>query len=224
MVHKILEDLCAQHVAEMVDDETDFTPLLNQLNQIFPVPPELNDHNLRMMSADEVTDAVLAAADAAYEEKEREVGAENMRLLERLVLLRAIDTNWIQHLTQMESVREGIGLRAYGQSDPLVAYKKEAFALYDVLSANIERDVAHMIYHVGIAHEPPPPPVVRNIHENREPDAEPASRNGRGGAAVATRPARATATAAVGGGRKVGPNELCPCGSGKKYKKCHGAV
>src|SRR5262249_351345 len=125
------------------------------------------------------------------------------------------------------------GLRAYGQADPLVAYKKEAFEMYDQLRANIERDVVGMIYHVGILREPPPPPpAVRNVHENREPDAEaPPSptRNGApagGGAPRAKAAPRANGAGRVPdpvGARKLGRNDPCYCGSGRKYKKCHGA-
>ncbi|MCS6803157.1 MAG: preprotein translocase subunit SecA [Chloroflexota bacterium] len=227
MIHRSLENLIAQYVGDRVDEETDFEPLLNQIRMIFPLPAEITPEYLSRMSADEVIDVILEAADRAYEEKEREVGSENMRLLERLVLLRAIDTNWVQHLTQMEHIREGIGLRAYGQADPLVAYKKEAFALYDELRANIERDTVNMIYHVGILQTPPPPPAVRNIQENRPPDAESAARARAASRAVAPparNGARAAAPVAVGAGRKVGRNEPCPCGSGRKYKKCHGAL
>jgi preprotein translocase subunit SecA len=228
MIHRALENLVSQYIGDQIDEETDFEPLLNQLRMIFPVPPEITPDYLSRMSADEAVDAILDAADRAYEEKEREVGSENMRLLERLVLLRAIDSNWVQHLTQMEHIREGIGLRAYGQSDPLVAYKKEAFAMYDQLRANIECDTVNMIYHVGILREPPPPPVVRNVQENRPPDAESAAHvavAARAGAAPSRNGGRtAGAPVAVGAGRKVGRNEPCPCGSGRKYKKCHGAV
>jgi preprotein translocase subunit SecA len=225
MIHKTLESLVSQYIGDQIDEETDFEPLLNQLRMIFPVPREMTPEYLSRMSADEAIDAILDAADRAYEEKEREVGSENMRLLERLVLLRAIDSNWVQHLTQMEHIREGIGLRAYGQADPLVAYKKEAFAMYDALRANIERDTVNMIYHVGIMHEPPPPPAVRNVQENRPPDAEAAARaNGAPRSALAAARNGGRTPVAVGAGRKVGRNEPCPCGSGRKYKKCHGAV
>jgi preprotein translocase subunit SecA len=226
MVHRALDQLVDQYVGDRIDEETDLEPLLNACRSIFPLPPNLTAERLALMSVDEVRTALREAADAAYEAKEREVGPETMRLIERLVLLRAIDTNWTQHLTQMEAVREGIGLRAYGQADPLVAYKKEAFALYDQLRANIERDTVHWIYHVNILREPPPAPAIRNIRSNREPDAESVARpNGRARvplpAATGGRGAAAPAAVAT---RKVGRNEPCPCGSGRKYKKCHGAL
>ncbi|MFN8532788.1 MAG: preprotein translocase subunit SecA [Dehalococcoidia bacterium] len=226
MIHRSLESLVGQYLGGVIDEETDFEPLLNQLRMIFPVPDEITPEMLSQMSADEAIDTILEAADQAYETKEAEVGEQNMRLLERLVLLRAIDTDWTQHLTQMEGIREGIGLRAYGQSDPLVAYKKEAFSMYDTLRASIERDTVGMIYHVGFMQEPPPPPAVRNVHENRTPDAEPNGRpNGTAArAAASARSGARTATpVAAGAGRKVGRNDPCPCGSGRKYKKCHGA-
>ncbi len=116
------------------------------------------------------------------------------------MLLRVIDSLWIRHLTAIDDLREGIGLRAYGQRDPLVEYKVEAAAMFDQLLATIQHDVSHLIYHVTVVREEQPRPQ-KQMTTNRE-DTE------------SRRPVRA--------GSKVGRNDPCPCGSGRKYKKCCG--
>ncbi len=120
-----------------------------------------------------------------------------MRMLERLVMLRTIGGLWVEHLTMMDHMRQGIGLRAYGQRDPLVAYKTEAHALFQSLLANIQHDVVHTIYRVSI------------VKEGALPEPALASAGGGRGEMVAA-------------DKKVGRNDPCPCGSGKKYKKCCG--
>jgi len=134
----------------------------------------------------QITERLSDYAIELYNQREQEIGPDNMRLAERLVMLRVIDRLWMEHLTAMERMRQGIGLRAAGQQDPLVVYKREGHNLFDSLLANIQHDVAHSIYHVGISKEPP------------------------------------RKKAAMVAGKKVGRNEPCPCGSGKKYKYCCG--
>jgi preprotein translocase subunit SecA len=130
------------------------------------------------------------------------MGPDKMRLLERLLMLRTIDTLWVEHLTAMDYMRQGIGLQAIAQQNPLVAYKKRSHEMFQELMSTIQHDVAHTIFRVGIRKEAPPQPTP----------------NG-GVAAGATpgwqKPPKAT-------GKKVGRNDPCPCGSGKKYKKCCG--
>ena len=179
--------------------------------------------------------ALVDHARAVYDEKERGAGADVMRRLERFVLLRTIDRLWVQHLTELDSLRQGVGLQAYGQQDPLVTYKREAFDMFDQLTANIRSKVTQAVLHIqkqekgrpargsSPGRAPPtiaPPPAgggvaqelgVRNVRES-------------GGGAVATKaPTRRTATGAVASS-KIGRNAPCPCGSGKKHKKCHGAA
>jgi preprotein translocase subunit SecA len=152
------------------------------------------------MKPKEIEERLIEAAEALYEEREKDLGADNMRVLERLVMLRTMDNLWVEHLTAMEYMRQGIGLQAVGQRDPLVAYKREGHNLFQNLMATIQHDVAHTIYHVGIARQEAPQRV----------------------------PVAAQAVAAgsnihqKAGGRKVGRNDPCPCGSGKKYKHCCG--
>jgi len=153
--------------------------------------------NLAKMEADGIEAQLLDLAERLYEEKERQLGSEMMRQLERLVMLRAVDTLWIRHLTALDELREGIGLRAYGQQDPLVEYKRESHEMFQGLMAAIQHDIVHSIYYVTVVREPQPRPM-REMRADVE---------------------RARARQPVAG-RKVGRNDPCPCGSGKKYKHC----
>jgi preprotein translocase subunit SecA len=145
------------------------------------------------MSPEEIEARLIEHAESLYGRKEEEIGQENMRLLERLVMLRALDNLWVEHLTMMEQMRQGIGLQAVGHSDPLVAYKKEGHALFQSLLANVQHDVVHHIYHVSLVKKEAATPLTAASHQE-----------------------------AVPAGKKVGRNDPCPCGSGKKYKRCCG--
>jgi Preprotein translocase subunit SecA (ATPase, RNA helicase) len=157
---------------------------------------------------------------AAYEAKRAEIGSAGSSVLERLVLLRVIDSLWVEHLTAIDDMRRGIGLRAYSQRDPLDEFKREAYGMFDELKATIRHDVTHTIFRVTIAREPVAARPRRMLESRPEVAA-----------GVAGGVASATATASVGGGLaqpvnagpKVGRNNPCWCGSGKKYKRCHGA-
>jgi preprotein translocase subunit SecA len=148
-----------------------------------------------------------------------------MPIVERDVMLQTIDWQWMEYLTRMEHFREGIGLRAYGQRDPLVEYKNEAFEMFTELRDRIQGSIVANIFRVRVQrNEPPPPPapIVRQVIESgpAEPDgAEGAARNG---APKQRRAALVGAGVAAEGPGKIGRNEPCWCGSGKKYKRCHG--
>ncbi|MBI2773942.1 MAG: preprotein translocase subunit SecA [Chloroflexi bacterium] len=158
------------------------------------------------LSAD-LLPAVEDLVDEAYTEKETEIGAELMRHVERWVLLRSIDTHWVEHLTQMDELREGIYLRGYGQQDPLVAYKGEAHRYWNELQARIAATAAQMILRVSIQ------PVAQE--EQRQQERRERSAQGTAsGAGLDSAPGTPK--------KKIGRNDPCYCGSGKKYKKCHG--
>ena len=147
----------------------------------------------------EIEEQLLELAGRLYEEKERQSGAEDMRQVERLVMLQAVDNLWIRHLTGLDNLREGIGLRAYGQQDPLLAFKKEAHEMYAELLAAIQRAIVGDIYRVSLVREPQPRPM-REMRTSVEAQRAP-------------QPVRTA-------GAKAGRNDPCPCGSGKKYKHC----
>jgi len=173
--------------------------------------------------ADSLADELVALAEAHYQRKRDELGDQTMASLERIVLVRVIDGLWVEHLTAVDDMRRGIGLRAYSQRDPLNEFKVEAYRMFDELKTMIRRDVARTIYRVTVVRQPAPGAAAR-MFESR-PDV-----NGSGSAtAPATAAVVAAAGAAAGGrqpvraGAKIGRNDPCYCGSGKKYKRCHGA-
>jgi len=126
-------------------------------------------------------------------------------------MLQTIDQKWIDYLTQMEQFREGIGLHAYGQRDPLVEYKNEAFKMFGELTANIQADIVTRMYHVQFVREEPPP-QPRSALDGRRPNG-----HGPRGRAGSAEPVGAGASTG-----KIGRNDPCWCGSGRKYKRCHG--
>ena len=204
----------------------DLDALRQQVERIFPMPENFSWEDIeRLTDREEVVDHLMELAEAAYDHKEQELGHDQMRLLERIWMLNVMDRLWIQHLTAIDDLREGIGLRAYGQRDPLIEYKVEAARMFDELQANIRADVVNAIYHLQMRQQAPPPPppteaAFRGDGSNQAPS---------NGAEGAPRRARATAAAGAGVGAratspaKVGRNDPCPCGSGKKFKRCHGA-
>jgi len=190
--------------------EPDFTGLIEELSTILPLPPQINPAALSKMRPNQITEKLIEYAEQLYEQREKELGPENMRRLERLVMLLGeagailfatgkyeerrkggIDGQWMEHLTAMDHLRQQASLYAVRQIDPLVAYKKESQASFDELLAGIRHDVVHTIYKVSI--------------ERKEAPAQ-----------------RQPQKVAVPAGRKVGRNEPCPCGSGRKYKHCCG--
>ncbi len=185
-IEKLVAASCSHDLTE-----TDFTGLIEELATIFPLPPQINPEALSRMKPGQITEKVIDYAEQLYEQREKEQGAENMRLLERLVMLRAVDSLWMEHLTAMDHLRQQAGLQAMRQIEPIVVYKKEGHALFESLTASIEHDVVHTIYKVSISKKEAP--------AQRQPQK-----------------------VAVPAGKKVGRNEPCPCGSGKKYKHCCG--
>ena len=171
-------------------------------------------------SKEELSSRVEDLVDETYAAREAALGDEVARAVERWVLLRTIDTHWVEHLTAMEELREGIHLRGYGQQDPLIAYKNEARAFFDEMTSKIAYDVAQMILRLSVKtaeqaeaeEKAPPPPAVHST-----------TTTGSGGGTSAVLETNtgggATSTAPV---QKPGRNDPCFCGSGKKYKKCHG--
>ena len=185
MIQDEIQNIVASHFSNDLG-ELDLSGLLEDASTIFPLPPQFRTDGLSELNDKQITEKLSDYAIELYNQREQEIGPDNMRMAERLVMLHVIDKLWMEHLTAMEHMRQGIGLRAVAQQDPLAVYKKEGHILFDSLLASIQHDVAHSIYHVSIKKEPP---------RKRAP---------------------------VVAGKKVGRNDPCPCGSGKKYKYCCG--
>ncbi|MBI4337372.1 MAG: preprotein translocase subunit SecA [Chloroflexi bacterium] len=209
MVERELQHLLATYVEGHDPEHWNLEGLEHELKAIFPLPAELEKEQLRRLSRDEMEQHLLDFAKRLYQQREESMEPQQMRLLERVVLLRTIDSHWVEHLTTMEGFRQGVGLEAAGQRDPLVAYRTRGHEMFQELLARIQHDVARTIYHASLV-----------VHPQQGTPARPASRVRPSPMAAVARSGR---EAVAAGGRKVGRNEPCPCGSGKKYKKCHGA-
>ncbi len=200
MVKEELQGIVATHIADEPSADWNLESLIADVSAIFPIPPALNVSALSQMKPKQIEDKLIEQAEALYEQREAEMGANDMRILERLIMLRTIDNLWREHLTAIDYMRQGIGLEAAGQRDPLVAYKRKGHELFGSLLSTIQHDVVHTIYHVGI---------VRKEAPQRAP-------------AMAQGVAGGKKQRLKVGGKKIGRNDPCPCGSGKKYKYCCG--
>ncbi len=226
--------------------EWDYDEMLNALDAVFPVKRMLSLEDLAGKDREEIRRTLRDSAVAAFEAKETEVTPQIMRVVEqRYLLLPIIDRQWVDHLYVMDHLKTGIGLRGYGQKDPRVEYEKEAYEIFESLKNNIADEAIGGVFRVVIEHGPPPDqqpaqqPQFEQIPAGAMvPQAAPQGRlsateaehllgpapgaprrpqqlHTNLGDGESAKPARAE--------QKVGRNELCPCGSGKKYKKCHGA-
>jgi preprotein translocase subunit SecA len=194
--------------------EVDAEGLFRQLEELFGISRWISPEDIKSRPADKLTEYLQEVALNAYAQREEELGPELMRALERWVMLRVINDKWMEHLANMDYLREGIGLRGYAQQDPLVAYKKEAYEMFQHMLASIQEDVIRWIYHVQVA--PPQPQPNVQVTSMSGAGSTPTTEEGNGAARPAARAAVATAVKT----QKVGRNDPCPCGSGKKYKKC----
>jgi len=180
--------------------------LKRQVEQIFRL--KLNDAQLdNLKDSEAVANFIKEETKKQYEEKERLIGSENMRFLEKYIFLQVIDTLWRDHLVAMDYLREGIGLRGYGQRDPLQEYKREGFMMFGQLVDRIKEDTITNLFRVEIKREeelqalrPEEPKTMQLSHGEGETKRTPVRRKG----------------------KKIGRNDPCPCGSGKKYKHCCG--
>lgn len=202
MVEEELSSLVNTYLAGNYREEWDFTALANEVRKIIPLPIDA-PQEWESLKPDEIEEKVIELAQKEYDEKEQRIGTENMNLLARLVMLGAVDKLWVRHLTTLDELRTGIGLRAIGQMDPLVTFKREAFGMFENLNQMITQEITHSIYHAEFAVAQPQVQAPRPMRESRTHDEQ-------------TRKAQPVRAAG-----KIGRNDMCPCGSGKKFKNCH---
>ena len=205
----------------------DMEALVRYLAAYLPIAPDSQvPEEVLVKGHVALSEHLNGAASDAYDKKVEEIGADLMPLVERDVMLRMIDWQWMQYLTQMEHFREGIGLRAYGQRDPLIEYKNEAFEMFNELRERIQGSIVAQIFRVQVQRNAPAPvaaPVSRHVVESGPGDPDGASRAGRNGGSRQRRVVPVGAAVAEGApAGKIGRNDPCWCGSGKKYKRCHG--
>ena len=206
------DHLAATHLQSRHADDWDADGFAAGLRQICPPPAELDaPEKVLALRRDHIDDVLDEYTETLYGEKERALGPDNMETLIRLLLLKSIDTHWVSHLTHMENLRTGVGLQAVGQRDPLTVYRSEGQRAFGELTRQMQREVTHTLFHVTLAPEAPTTRAPAN--GNTRTPVSPMA---------AVSPGRSTP--APRAGRKVGRNSQCPCGSGKKYKRCCGAV
>jgi preprotein translocase subunit SecA len=182
-------------------EEWDYDGLIEYCENLFTPVGHLKKDELVKLSREELKDALMDAARFGYEARETLFGPDNMRELEKVVMLKVVDNKWMDHLDAMDMLREGIGLRAYGQKNPLIEYKIEAFDMFQAMIDAIQEDIVRYMYRVNIVTQP-------DDHLQH-------ARAAHGGEEAATRQPLVNKD-------HVGRNDPCPCGSGKKYKKCCG--
>ncbi|MGA8307666.1 MAG: preprotein translocase subunit SecA [Candidatus Acidiferrales bacterium] len=194
-------------------DQWNVTQLSNEVLNQFGFELKAAGIDFATLNHDALADALIAKVNARYEEKETLFGAQVMRWLERRILLDIVDAQWKDHLLSLDHLKEGIGLRGYGQKDPLVEFKKEAFVLFDDLMDRIDKESVRFLFLVQPAK---PEDEARQIERRQRQQQQNLQFQTGSTQAEPPKPVRAAA--------KVGRNDPCPCGSGKKYKKCHGAA
>lgn len=183
------------------DDDGEWDPraLYTSVGRIVGIPASEMPTDWANLSPEQIIEQALQLADTAYDQRESELG-EDLNKIERLVMLRVIDNRWVHHLTALDELREGIGLRAVGQRNPLVEYKREAFNSFETLLESMKNDIANMILNVRLQSQPAAPRATKYA--------------GASGSASGSVPSPVRKSS------KVGRNDPCPCGSGKKYKAC----
>ena len=221
MLEEEVRALVAESTAGEFADEWNRDGLRARLLAIVPgVERELAAVD-EMVDHEQITAHLVELVEDSYQRKRAETGDEGMLVLERLVLLRIIDSLWVEHLTAVDDMRRGIGLRAYSQRDPLNEFKVEAYRMFDELKTTIRHDITHTIFRVTVTREAPQR-QQRPMLESR-PDVTGAA----SAATAAGSPADGNGSGPSGAAKKAGPkigrNDPCWCGSGKKFKRCHGA-
>ena len=206
----MIDDTIARAVHAAIGEHNLITPeMVEQARRPFiglflrPEDCTFSPEECKDLTTDKLTEVLAEQAHKVYEAKEQMLGAPIMRELERVVLLKNVDTKWMDHIDAMTELRNGIGLRAYGQHDPVVEYKREGFDMFDAMIDAIREDTVRMIF-------------LAQVRTREEPKREQVAKEtaAAGSSDGTTKPAPKRV------GKKVGMNDPCPCGSGKKYKKC----
>src|SRR5467141_1785020 len=249
VVRELVDTFCPR---EQHPDQWNTTQFLAESNAQFGIDMKAVGADPATLSHDQLADAAAQAVTKRYEEKEKQFGADLMRWLERRIILDVVDSQWKDHLLSLDHLKEGIGLRGYAQKDPIVEFKKEAFTLFEDMMARIDNETIRYLFHIQVQQGEQPPsegaPQPSTPPQPTRPRADAVAASAAAARAsepqhlpavareierrqqrqqkdlqYQTGPAQAEAPKPVKVGAKVGRNDPCPCGSGKKYKKCHGA-
>lgn len=209
MVSEIIQKQMDQYAnAKLYPEEWTLDGLIEDAEKTYAPQGALVKEKLEELSRDELEEYLMKTAEDAYQQREEAFGEENMRELEKVVMLRVVDNRWMEHLDHMDMLREGINLRAYGQRNPLVEYKIEALDMFEEMERLIQNDIANLMYRVQVVRQ------EEQQLQDRLATARASHGDESGDAEVKKSPVRK--------GDEPGRNDPCPCGSGKKYKNCHG--
>jgi preprotein translocase subunit SecA len=244
-IFDVLEDVITENTTGLLSDTTDdaIEAYLEWVQSTFPVAIAASEVESRRKNVDEVTELLVERVRRAYELKISMEDPGALEMMERHIVLQAIDTHWQEYLRAMDALRQGVGLRAYGQRDPLVEYKREAYAMFEDLMNEIKSDIARDIFRSStragslesLIGELPQQLVHAEVSAFGAAGGGQAAVQAGGGAGPTIRRSASSSVALpfdeampptsvgpVQSGAKVGRNDPCPCGSGKKYKKCCG--
>ncbi|PYR42562.1 MAG: preprotein translocase subunit SecA [Acidobacteria bacterium] len=246
LAEEILDSLVETYAARSADfEQWDLNALKREVTRVFAIDAGALAFTDR--TSDEIRDLLWEKIVASYDEKEKLVGRDVLHRVERDIMLQIVDAQWKDHLYSLDHLKEGIGLRGYGQRDPLVEYKKESFELFQAMKDRVDEEIVRYLWWLrpilsDPTGPPPPrrparrsPPLILNDPSASELPSVVGGSRARAAQASPFGPPRAQQPPRVGGDDatprtvrrdepKVGRNDPCPCGSGKKYKKCHGAA
>ena len=206
-IHEYIQSMIKDRIGAAVeayteDKKVDYTELKHYLYTSFMPAESLEVEGLETLQGEELIEKIYEIALAIYKEKEEVIIPERMREIERIILLQCVDSHWIDHIDAMDQLRQGIGLRALGQQDPVIAYKLEGFNMFDEMVDQIRQDTVRYLFGITIEKQPTERKQIVDVDNIEAPTDEPKQ--------------------PVVKETKVGRNDLCPCGSGKKYKNCCG--
>jgi preprotein translocase subunit SecA len=223
MIEEVLDEVLATYTdEEKYPEQWDMAALAEAVKRQFDIVVAWTKEEVEALTLQLLRDELLGKIRKARQEKEAQIGSDMTRYLERMIMLQVVDSQWKDHLLAMDHLKEGIGLRGYGQKDPLIEYKREGYEMFEAMQGRIATEAVEYLMKVQVAVEP-----ERAALRAEAPElslAPPGDGRRRGREVSAGRSLRLEAAPAVAAPRaKVGRNDPCPCGSGKKYKKCCGA-
>ncbi|MFC4557515.1 preprotein translocase subunit SecA [Virgibacillus kekensis] len=205
MIHSTLERVVNVNTQQELDEEWELDTIVEYVHGNLLEPEDISADDLKGKEPEEITEFIMDKVRARYDEKEEELSPEQMREFEKVIVLRTVDTKWMDHIDQMDQLRQGIHLRAYGQTDPLQEYQAEGFRMFEEMIVAIEEEVSRYVMKAQIRDNLKRQEVVKNTQ---------AVSGGTDEKKKSRKPYVKT--------QDVGRNDPCPCGSGKKYKNCHG--
>ncbi|AJD31631.1 MULTISPECIES: preprotein translocase subunit SecA [Clostridium] len=205
MMKDVVYTAVNSHISGVEEEfETELQNLINYLEDICLPKGVVNVKEISNLSDEEIKEKLLETVENIYSHKEKEIGEEQIREIERVILLRVVDTKWMDHIDDMDHLKQGIGLRAYRQQDPVQAYQFEGSEMFEEMIYNIKVDTVRYLFHVEIEKAPEREKVAKETSTNYDEDS------------VKKQPIKKE--------NRIGRNDLCPCGSGKKYKNCCGRM